>query len=62
VVRAVDRAARLAVIAGASGCLVAAAVHGIPLLLPIVIGGAVGLVVRWLPLAVRALVRRNRIE
>ena len=42
-------------IAGAGGCLLAAALHDIPLVLPIVIGGAVGLLVRWLPFAVRSL-------
>jgi len=54
-VRALKNSARLAVIAGTGGCLVAAALHDIPLLLPIVIGGAVGLLVRWLPFAVRSL-------
>lgn len=59
---ALEKSARIAVIAGAGGCLLAAALHGIPLLLPIVIGSAIGLLVRWLPAAVRSLgafVRRD---
>ena len=53
--RALEKSALLAVIAGTGSCLVAAALHDIPLLLPIGIGGAVGLLVRWLPFAVRSL-------
>ena len=44
--RALNTFALLALLAGIGGCLVAAALHHIPLVLPIVIGGAIGVLVQ----------------
>jgi len=51
--RTLERYGWIAVIAAVVGCLLAASLHDVPLVLPIVIGCASGLLVRRLPWLLR---------